>query len=375
MILSFLEKIIDTRQEGKVIYELEYILLFCIFGVCSEGYSYRRIDKYISIHFDYLKSTFGLNWSRPPEYTTIRNIIKSVDNKSLEKYFRLHSLSLVRKELLVLLIHIDGKALRGSIDRLNDKGAVQVLNAFISQLNVILGHSFIEEHKTNEIPKAQQMIKELGLTGAIFTFDALHTQKETINIIKSTGNDAIIQVKENQQKLLAECQLRASVQKVTDTDINQGKKAHGRIEKRTVTVYTGFCSFSEDIQVDWPWIKQIIKVYREVQERDNKNTKEIETRVETSYYISTNLFSAKEYQFIIRDHWGIENKDHYVRDVAFREDKSRIRIKASVFGTIRSFGMNLMRMIKPDKISMTDQLYENSQDTEGFINKILSLGY
>ena len=73
-------------------------------------------------------------------------------------------------------IALDGKTLRGSFDHMEDKKAAQVLSAFASQSAIVLAHSEIDV-KSNEIPAAQQMIAELGLTGVVFTADALHCQK------------------------------------------------------------------------------------------------------------------------------------------------------------------------------------------------------
>ena len=74
------------------------------------------------------------------------------------------------------MIALDGKTLRGSFDHMNDRKATQTLTAFASSSALLLAHTQIEE-KTNEIPAAQQMIHDLGLTGVIFTADALHCQK------------------------------------------------------------------------------------------------------------------------------------------------------------------------------------------------------
>jgi hypothetical protein len=74
------------------------------------------------------------------------------------------------------VIALDGKTLKGSFDHLNDRKAAQALSAFASEAAILLAHSEIDV-KSNEIPAAQRMIKELGLTGVLFTADALHCQK------------------------------------------------------------------------------------------------------------------------------------------------------------------------------------------------------
>ena len=92
----------------------------------------------------------------------------------------------------------------------------------------------------------------------------------------------------------------------------------------------------------WSDIKTIIKVERDTLIFDTKK-KEWVDRSETSYYIATNELAAKEYNTIIREHWGIENKNHNVRDCAMKEDASRIRINPLNMVKLRSFALNLMR--------------------------------
>ena len=79
--------------------------------------------------------------------------------------------------------------------------------------------------------------------------------------------------------------------------------------------------------------------------------------VEYSYYISTRRDNAKYYQKIIRSHWEIENTDHYVRDVALNEDKSKIRINPEICATLRSFAFNILSKLKPKNMTTTDFMY------------------
>jgi hypothetical protein len=143
--------------------------------------SYRKIETFIKTHFKILKKTFGAKWKKAPVYTTIRFIIQNVDPIGLEKAFRQYSSCLVdlqKTEMEMLCIACDGKTLRGSFDHFHDEKAIQILSAFVTNSQIILGHKEIKNKKTNEIPKAQEMIKELGLEGCVFKFDAMHCQKK-----------------------------------------------------------------------------------------------------------------------------------------------------------------------------------------------------
>ena len=127
-------------------------------------------------HYEELNEIFELNWKRMPAYTTIRDIIQGTSGEGLEESFRKHSASLLEKSENQVFIGYDGKVLKGSFDCFQDQKAIQILTAFASNENIILAHEEIAV-KTNEIPTAQKLIENLGLTDGIFTFDALHCQK------------------------------------------------------------------------------------------------------------------------------------------------------------------------------------------------------
>ena len=121
-----------------------------------------------------------------PAYTTIRDIIQQTSGEELEKCFRAYSASMLvaeddtmgdSKSVTHQFIACDGKVLRGSFDHFQDQKAIQILSAFLTDSQLILAHQEIEA-KSNEIPAAQQMIEELGLSGYIYTFDAIHCQKK-----------------------------------------------------------------------------------------------------------------------------------------------------------------------------------------------------
>lgn len=135
------------------------------------------IHTFIKAHFRTLQKYFGLSWKRVPAYSTIRYIIHTLDSVALERAFREHA-NLVRKTQRTPHVSLDGKTIRGSFDHVEDQKAVQVFSALYTQKELILAHEFIEGNKTNEIPVAQKLIEELGLTGCVFTADAMHCQKK-----------------------------------------------------------------------------------------------------------------------------------------------------------------------------------------------------
>ncbi len=177
MLKSFLFEIKDHRRKQGMRYQQGHILLFTIFAILSGATSYRKVCQFIKAHYDELNEIFALNWKRMPAYTTIRDLIQGTSATELEQSFRKYSASLAELEGKNAFVGYDGKVLRGSFDHFNDQKAIQVLSAFAADEQIILGHEEIDV-KTNEIPMAQLLMEKLGLTGCVFTFDALHCQKK-----------------------------------------------------------------------------------------------------------------------------------------------------------------------------------------------------
>lgn len=335
-------------------------MLFSVLAILSGGSSYRKIAAFIYHHYDLLDDHFGLNWKRCPAYTTIRDIIQGTSASELEKCFRAYSAYLVEGEANQRFIAADGKVLRGSFDHFEDQKAIQILSVFLSDSHLILAHETIAT-KTNEIPVVQQLMTELGLSGYIFTLDALHCQQKTLQMAKQTGHDVIVQVKNNQPTLLADCQTMSQTTLCHDVYQEPSTKLRNRIEKRTVSVY---CFPQLTHQQKWHEVKAVIKVQRYRRVFDTK-TKTWTSSDEVAFYISTLVLSAQEFGHAIRNHWGIENRNHYVRDVTLGEDKSRIRTNPHILAKLRSFALNILRKNKVQNVSL--ELFTNCMNIENVL--------
>ncbi len=178
MLLSIFSEVPDQRRTQGRRYGLPHVLLFSVLAILSGADSYRKMRIFMSENFDFLKKEFDLKWRKPPAYTAIRKIILGVDSKELEKSFRKYSKTIADLDSeKYAFISMDGKAIRGSFDNLNDQKMIQIFSAFLTDKNIILAHEKIGG-KTNEIPAAQKLVKKLGIDKAIFSFDALHCQKK-----------------------------------------------------------------------------------------------------------------------------------------------------------------------------------------------------
>lgn len=181
-LLNALSEVPDPRRAERRRYPLAPLLLFTVLALLSGATSYRRIvvfldQRRIALNIA-LNEVFGVALKRAPSVNTLRTVLQELDGDALEPAFRRHAEDLLApgEPGRMPVIALDGKTLKGSFDHLNHREAAQALSAFASEAAILLAHSEIDV-KSNEIPAAQRMIAELGLTGVLFTADALHCQK------------------------------------------------------------------------------------------------------------------------------------------------------------------------------------------------------
>ena len=186
--------------------------------------------------------------------------------------------------------------------------------------------------------------------------------KKTLEAAKKSGNDVIVQVKNNQGHLLEDCKNTELFCKSIDFYEDEADGGRNRIEIRSATVYTKTAITELE---KWNLVKAIVRIERSVSKYDTKTKKYTETN-EISYYISTIILTAKEFCREIRNHWSIENSNHYVKDVSMGEDASRIRISPVIFATLRSFALNIMRANNATSISQERK--KNAWSMERILN-------
>ncbi len=252
------------------------------------------------------------------------------------------------------LVAIDGKTSRRSHDRATGKAPLHLVSAFATTSRLVLGQEAVAD-KTNEITAIPALIERLavneGLKGALVSIDAIATNATIAAEIRDAGADYLLAVKANQPSLRSEIETffadadPAALDSTTDLD-----KGHGRIEQRTVSVarevdwLNGSRRFPGEVRL--PDVATIIKVASRAELRDRG-------RFETRYYVSSAVLSAPQAAAAVRSHWAIENSLHWVLDVTFGDDQSRLRTGhgARNMAVVRHFAINLVRAAK-DKRSI-----------------------
>ena len=249
------------------------------------------------------------------------------------------------------LIAIDGKTSRRSHDRADGKAPLHLVSAFATTSRLVLGQEAVEG-KSNELSAIPVLLDRLGeaagLKGALVSIDAIATNARIAQAIKDKGADYLLAVKANQPTLRAEIESAFAEAATVETSVDLDK-GHGRIEQRSVSVVrevdwlNGDRRFPGELRL--PHAATLVRVQSRAELADR-------SRFETRYYISSAPLSAKQAQDAVRGHWGIENRLHWVLDVVFADDQSRLRKGhgARNMAVVRHFAINLVRTApEPDR--------------------------
>jgi hypothetical protein len=174
-LLTALGDIPDPRRAQGKRYALPHLLLFSVLAVLAGASSYQGIITFIGIHRERLNHAFGARFRRPPALNTLRNLLMALDPADLEAAFRRHARDLHREgpETGLRTVALDGKTLRRSFDHVRDQAAAHVLSALATEAALVLAHCEVSG-APGEVAAAPELVAALGLTGVVFTADALH---------------------------------------------------------------------------------------------------------------------------------------------------------------------------------------------------------
>lgn len=317
----------DTRKPRGLRYQLPVILVLMILAKLSGEDTPSGIAEWAQYRAETLSFYLNLKRNRTPHHSTYRRIMADIiDADELEL---LVSDYLIGKRYFgkKILISIDGKVLRGTLDDKQD--GTYLLAAYLPSEGLVLMEVEVEG-KGKEIPGALKLLKKLDLREKIVMGDALHTQREASKEICIAGGDYIWYAKGNQSQM--EEDIRLWFEPEPDPIPGQGRlpkdfesaetcnKGHGRIDERKITVSSQLNDF-----LDWPFLKQVFKLERRVR---NIKTGEIKENVIYGFTsLAREEATPEELLNFIRSYWGIENGLHYRRDVTLLEDRTRMTSK------------------------------------------------
>ena len=270
------------------------------------------------------------------------------------------------------IVPIDGKSVRRSHDRSEGQAALHLISAWASQNQLILGQLKVAD-KSNEITAIPKLLELLDLTGAIVTIDAMGCQTEIAQQIVAQEADYVLALKDNQGKLFREVRRLfhdARTEPASPIPYEQAQtveKNHGRLEtRRCLTINEPAYIAYLNPQGKWTNLQSIAMV--EAQRRIGE-----EVTTETRYYLSSLSGQAAHLNHVIRTHWQIENQVHWVLDVSFREDDSRIRKGHGPqnFAFLRRMALNLLKRDTSESCGIQNKRLKAGWD-DAYLAKILA---
>lgn len=355
-LLEHLTIVEETRSEINQRHDLIDVMFLVLSGIMSGAEGWKDIETYGDSKLAWLRQFRPFEHGIPRRHTIAR-ILRTVVAESLLAAL-LNWVNEQRSNAGKPVIAFDGKVLRGSY-RNDSKTALQLVTAYDTENGLVLSQKPTET-KNGEISVVRQMLDVLNLKGSVITLDALHCQRKTLEKISDKKAHVVVQVKKNQPTLWEAVQSQfqavfdAKKEKIV-TEIKQ--EAHGRKEERYV--FQLKAQLPEDIAEKWPTIRSIIAVERHRSEGRK-------TTIDTSYYVSSMSPRHKLLGHYIRQHWRIENSQHYVLDVVFKEDDSRIALEGAVenIALFRRFVMNMLRQCDCGATSLRNKLKKAGWDDE-----------
>jgi predicted transposase YbfD/YdcC len=338
--LKYFAELRDPRVERTREHLLEEILLLTIAAVLSGAGGWNEIADYGHAKFDWFKSFLKLPGGIP-SHDTFNRVFSALDPEQLEKGF-VAWVSSIAKLTAGEVVSIDGKALKGTREA-GKKAIVHMVSAWANSNSLVLAQRKVDE-KSNEITAIPRLLEALELSGTVVSIDAMGCQRSIASQIVEKKADYILAVKQNQGHLLA--QVKDSFRMLAaDSVAEEIDCGHGRVERRTCSVLADTSLVEQ--AAEWASLQGLVRIEAERYHKVSGKTER-----EVRYYITSLKPEAVRLNSAIRQHWGIENKLHWVLDVGFGEDLCRKRQgnAAQNFSLINRIALNLLKQDKTCKL-------------------------
>lgn len=353
----------DPRAEKNQRHPLEAIVFIAICGVICGAEGWVDLQRYGALKKEWLSKYVDLSHGIP-SHDTFGRFFALLDAKEFQEFF-LGWVRRIRDKSRGRIVSLDGKSLRRSHDRSRGKEALHLVHAWASENHFLLGE-IKTDAKSNEITAIPDLLKVLDLDGAIVTVDAMGTQKEIAEKIQDKKADYVLALKGNHGVFHEEVkQYWGDSQLCKEADYYETtEKGHGRVEQRRHWSTEDLDWFADKTQ--WPGLRSIGCV-------ESERTIQGKTSVEKRYYLSSLVADARELARSVRAHWSVENNLHWVLDVVFREDESRLRIghAAENFALLRRMALSLIKKDRTSKDSLKGKRFSAAL-SEAYLEKILS---
>ena len=345
---EYFEELEDPRVGRAKRHELLDIVVIAVCGIICSADTWVDIEEFGKAKEEWFRTFLDLP-NGIPSHDTFGRVFARLDPEQLQRCLVSWSAAL-RQASGGKLVALDGKTLRRSHDHARGKNALHMISAWSVDSHLVLGQQKVAGH-SNEITAIPALLEMLSVEGCTVTIDAMGTQKAMAEQVQEGGGDYVFALKANQGALYEavvdsfEQAERTHFDGVAHDRVETVNGGHGRIETRrcwTITdpEYLRYLNPGKE----WSGLKSVGLVEAERRVGDRVST-------ERRYYISSLLGKAKEFSRAVRGHWDIENGLHWILDVAFRQDDSRVRSGNAQenIAALRRLALNLLRQDKTTK--------------------------
>ncbi len=361
----------DPRINRNLRHPLVNIITISICAIICGCDDFCSIEEYGNSKADWFESFLDLEHGIP-SHDTFSDVMNRLKPKEFSQAFTqwVNQLGNLKDDI----VPIDGKTMRGTLDKASGASAIHLVSAWSAKNNFCFGQVKVDE-KSNEITAIPLLLDLLDIEGATITMDAMGCQFAIADKIVDAQADYVLALKGNQGefhddiKLFLESNLANEFKKTTHTVSKITTGEHGRIEQRNVWL-TADVQWLTKRHPKWKSIKGIVIV---------DSTREVQGKVSREQRLYITSHEDKDADFIanaIRSHWFVENKLHWQLDVSFNEDKNRSRsgYAAENFSMMNKIALNLLKNEKSVKVGVKTKRLKAGWD-EAYMMKVLTVGF
>jgi len=359
-IVNYFDSIVDFRMINKCYHKLTDILLIGLFTYLSNGQDYEDMVLFGKTHIDFLKEFIELP-NGIPSHDTFNRVFTLLEPSLLREFLTDYG-----KELIDVLserqICLDGKKLKGVSPTKKGNKGLYIVNAWVCENRLCIGQKKVDD-KSNELTAIPELIKEIDITDALVSIDAIGCQTHIASQIVDKKGHYLLTVKKNQNNLLEDMECSFKATKSVDVS-EEWEYERGRFETRKCSLLPAQEVLLDETLKQWKNIKTLIRI-------ESKRIIGEKETIQVRYYISDKEGNAAYFNRLVRDRWGIENGLHWHLDVTFDEDACRVRTGNAPenLATLRKIALQVIEK-QDDKLSLKKRRLKAAYDVN-YLRKLI----